>query len=151
MQIRELMSKSVVSITPEESAALAARLLTRHNLGMLPVCGQDGRLVGVVTDRDIVTRCLAAGQDPSRVPVEDIMTRELETLSPQEEGEAALARMAGCQVRRLPVVEEGKVVGVLSLADLARSRRYEAEAAQALCQISESLVRRRRKIRRNDL
>lgn len=151
MQIRELMSKSVVSITPEESAALAARLLTRHNLGMLPVCGQDGRLVGVVTDRDIVTRCLAAGQDPSRVPVEDIMTRELETLSPQEEGEAALARMAGCQVRRLPVVEEGKVVGVLSLADLARSRRYEAEAAQALCQISESLVRRRRKMRRNDL
>lgn len=151
MQIRELMSKSVVSITPEESAALAARLLTRHNLGMLPVCGQDGRLVGVVTDRDIVTRCLAAGQDPSRVPVEDIMTRELETLSPQEEGEAALARMASCQVRRLPVVEEGKVVGVLSLADLARSRRYEAEAAQALCQISESLVRRRRKMRRNDL
>ena len=145
MQIRELMSKSVVSITPEESAAMAARLLTRHNLGMLPVCGQDGRLVGVVTDRDIVTRCLAAGQDPSRVPVEDIMTRELETLSPQEEGEAALARMAGCQVRRLPVVEEGKVVGVLSLADLARSRRYEAEAAQALCQISESLVRRRRR------
>ena len=145
MQIRELMSKSVVSITPVESPALAPRLLTRHNLGMLPVCGQDGRLVGVVTDRDIVTRCLAAGQDPSRVPVEDIMTRELETLSPQEEGEAALARMAGCQVRRLPVVEEGKVVGVLSLADLARSRRYEAEAAQALCQISESLVRRRRR------
>lgn len=145
MQIRELMSKSVVSITPEESAALAARLLTRHNLGMLPVCGQDGRLVGVVTDRDIVTRCLAAGQDPSRVPVEDIMTRELETLSPQEEVEAASARMADGQVRRLPVVEDGRVVGVLSLADLARSRRYEAEAAQALCQISESLVRRRRR------
>lgn len=145
MQIRELMSKSVVSITPEESAALAARLLTRHNLGMLPVCGQDGQLVGVVTDRDIVTRCLAAGQDPSRVPVEDIMTRELETLSPQEEVEAASARMADGQVRRLPVVEEGRVVGVLSLADLARSRRYEAEAAQALCQISESLVRRRRR------
>ncbi|MGM9594301.1 MAG: CBS domain-containing protein [Candidatus Onthomonas sp.] len=145
MQIRELMSKSVVSITPEESAALAARLLTRHNLGMLPVCGQDGRLVGVVTDRDIVTRCLAAGQDPSRVPVEDIMTRELETLSPQDEVEAASARMADGQVRRLPVVEDGRVVGVLSLADLARSRRYEVEAAQALCQISESLVRRRRR------
>lgn len=145
MQIRELMSTSVVSITPEESAALAARLLTRHNLGMLPVCGQDGRLVGVVTDRDIVTRCLAAGQDPSRVPVEDIMTRELETLAPQEEAEQALERMSGCQIRRIPVVEEGKVVGVLSLADLARSRRYETEAAQALCEISGSVVRRRRR------
>lgn len=145
MQIRELMSTAVVSITPEESAALAARLLTRHNLGMLPVCGQDGRLMGVVTDRDIVTRCLAAGQDPSRVPVEDIMTRELETLSPQEDGEQALQRMSCCQVRRLPVVEQGKVVGVLSLADLARSRRYDVEAAQALCQISGSVVRRKRR------
>ena len=143
MQIRELMSTSVVSITPEESAALAARLLTRHNLGILPVCGQDGRLMGVVTDRDMVTRCLAAGQDPSRVPVEDIMTRELETLAPQEEGESALRRMCAGQVRRLPVVEEGKVVGVLSLADLARSHRYDTEAAQALCQISSSVVRRR--------
>lgn len=145
MRIRELMSTSVVTITPEESAALAARLLTRHNLGMLPVCAQDGRLLGVVTDRDIVTRCLAAGQDPSRVPVEDIMTRELETLSPQEEGGAALERMCASQVRRLPVVEGGQVVGVLSLADLARSHRYDAEAAQALCQISGSVVRRQRK------
>lgn len=144
MQIRELMSKSVVSITPEESAALAARLLTRHGLGMLPVCGQDGRLLGVVTDRDIVTRCLAAGQDPSRVPVADIMTRELETLEPRQDGAEALERMAGRQLRRLPVVEDGKVVGVVSLADLARSHRYDAETAQALCQISGSVLRRKR-------
>lgn len=138
------MVKTVVSITPEESAALAARLLTRHNLGILPVCGQDGRLLGVVTDRDIITRCLAAGEDPSRVPVEDIMTRELETLSPQDKGEDALRRMASRQIRRLPVVEDSRVVGMVSLGDLARCRRYEMETAKALCDISGNIARRQR-------
>lgn len=138
------MVKTVVSITPEESAALAARLLTRHNLGILPVCGQDGRLLGVVTDRDIITRCLAAGEDPSRVPVEDIMTRELETLSPQDKGEDALRRMASRQIRRLPVVEDSRVVGMVSLGDLARCRRYEMETAKALCDISGNITRRQR-------
>ena len=72
MFVRDLMNSAVVSITPEESAALAARLLSRHDLGSLPVCGQNGRLVGIVTDRDIITRCVAAGEDPSRVPVQDL-------------------------------------------------------------------------------
>ncbi len=143
MRVKDLMSRHVVSITPEESAALAARLLTRHNLGMLPVCAQDGTLLGVVTDRDIITRCVAASEDASRVPVQDIMTRELETLSPADRGEDALRRMSRCQVRRLPVVEAGQVVGMLSLGDLARSHRYEAEAARALCDISGNVVRRK--------
>ena len=74
MRVRDLMSKSVVTIAPEESAALAARLLSRHELGALPVCAADGTLVGIVTDRDIVTRCVAAGEEPGRVPVRDIMS-----------------------------------------------------------------------------
>ena len=65
MQVRDLMSSSVVSIAPGESAALAARLLARHNIGSLPVCGTDGRLRGIVTDRDIVLRCVAAEEDPA--------------------------------------------------------------------------------------
>lgn len=68
------MSEAVVTITPEESAALAARLMTRHNLGVLPVCDYHGKLQGMVTDRDIITRCIAVDQDPSRVPVADIMS-----------------------------------------------------------------------------
>ena len=110
---------------------------------MLPVCAQDGTLLGVVTDRDIITRCVAASEDASRVPVQDIMTRELETLSPSDRGEEALRRMSRCQVRRLPVVEDGQVVGMLSLGDLARSHRYEAEAARTLCDISGNVVRRK--------
>ncbi len=144
MQIRDCMSGSVVTIAPEESAALAARLLTRHNLGVLPVCGYDGTLRGIVTDRDIITRCIAVDQDPSRVPVEDIMSRDLETVDPSDNPHSAAAKMAANQVRRLPVVESGKVVGMISLGDLARNRKLDMEAASALSEISANVKSRKR-------
>ena len=144
MRVRDLMSKSVVTIAPEESAALAARLLSRHELGSLPVCATDGTLVGIVTDRDIVTRCVAAGEEPGRVPVRDIMSPAPSVITPETPISAAARLMAQRQVRRLPVVEQGHVVGMLSLGDLARSRRTDTEAAEALSDISASLRRKKR-------
>lgn len=144
MQIDELMTRQVVSITPEESAALAARLLARHGLGALPVCDYDGALRGIVTDRDIITRCVAADQDPKRVPVQDIMSRDVETISPEDDIHSVSRRMAKCQVRRLPVVKDGRVVGMMSLGDLATNRRCEMEAGEALGEISSNVVRRKR-------
>lgn len=139
MQIQELMNPVVVTIDPEESAALAARLLSRHNLGALPVCGSDGGLQGIVTDRDIIVRCVAASEDPARVPVRNIMTRNVETVSPSEEVEEGARRMARRQVRRLPVVSGRKVVGMVSLGDLARCRACGMEAANALSEISQNV------------
>ena len=136
MEIKDLMNPSVVTIEPTASAALAARLLSRHNVGSLPVCGEDRRLRGMVTDRDIVLRCVA------QTLVRDIMTRGCASVSPHEDCRAATRLMAQQQVRRLPVVEEGKLVGIISLADLARSQRFDMEAAQALGEISENIVRR---------
>lgn len=144
MRVQDLMSKSVVTITPEESAALAARLLSRHELGALPVCAADGTLVGIVTDRDIVTRCVAAGEEPGRVPVRDIMSPAPSVITPETPISDAARLMAQRQVRRLPVVEQGHVVGMLSLGDLARSRRTDTEAAEALSDISASLRRKKR-------
>ena len=144
MRVRDLMSKSVVTIAPEESAALAARLLSRHELGALPVCAGDGTLAGIVTDRDIVTRCVAAGEEPGRVPVRDIMSPAPSVITPEAPVSAAARLMAQRQVRRLPVVEQGQVVGMLSLGDLARSRRTDTEAAEALSDISASLRRKKR-------
>ena len=140
MLIRDLMNPSVVTIEPTSSAALAARLISRHNVGALPVCAGDGRLRGVVTDRDIVLRCVAAEEDPAQTPVRDIMTRCCATVSPEDDCREATRLMAAQQVRRLPVVEDGKVVGMISLSDLARSRRFDMEAAQALCEISENII-----------
>lgn len=143
MKLEDLMTRTVVSITPEESVALAARLLKRHNLGALPVCSYDGKLLGIVTDRDIVTRCIAADQDPHRVPVQDIMSREVETARPEEAPKEAAARMAERQVRRLPVVSDGAVVGMVALGDLATSRRCDTEAGEALSGISRNVRRKR--------
>lgn len=143
MLVRDLMNNPVVSITPEESAALAARLLSRHDLGALPVCEPDGALLGIVTDRDIVKRCVAAGEDPSRVPVKDIMSPAPVTIAPDSDVRDAAHQMACSQVRRLPVVEEDAVVGMLSLGDLARCHRCDTEAAEALIDISSNLKRRK--------
>ena len=140
MEVKELMNPSVISIEPTSSAALAARLISRHNVGVLPVCGTDRRLRGVVTDRDIVLRCVAAEEDPAQTMVRDIMTRNCVTVSPGDDCREASRLMSAQQVRRLPVVESGKLVGMISLADLARSRRFDMEAAQALCEISENIV-----------
>ncbi|WP_186567255.1 CBS domain-containing protein [Lawsonibacter celer] len=137
MQVRDLMNPSVVSITPGESAALAARLLSRHNLGSLPVCGEDGGLRGIVTDRDIVLRCVAAEEDPAQTQVKDIMTRNCAVVSPDDDAREATRLMAAKQVRRLPVLENDKVVGMVSLGDLAKSHRFDMEASKALSEISE--------------
>lgn len=142
MQVKDLMNPSVVTIEPTSSASLAARLISRHNVGALPVCGSDGRLRGVVTDRDIVLRCIAAEEDPAQTMVRDIMTRNCATVSPGDDCREASRVMSTQQVRRLPVVDQGKVVGIIALADLARSGRYDMEAAQALTEISENIVMR---------
>ena len=136
MQVRELMNDNVVSISPEENVNTAARLLWRYDLGSLPVCGDGGKLWGIVTDRDIVLRCVAAENDPAGTKVREIMSRGVNTVSPEDDVRQAAQIMAVCRVRRLPVVEEGKVVGMLSLGDVARSENCDMEAAMALSEIS---------------
>ena len=142
MVVRDLMNPGVVSVEPTSTAAAAARLISRHNVGALPVCGGDGKLRGMVTDRDIILRCVAAEDDPAQTPVRDIMTRGCVTVSPNADCREAARLMSAQQVRRLPVVEGGKVVGMLSLGDLAKCHRFDMEAAQALSEISENIVQR---------
>ena len=141
MQVKDLMTSGAVTITPDETAALAARLLTRHNIGSLPVCGSDGKLRGIVTDRDIVTRCIAAECRPSDTKVREIMTRSVVTASPGDDLHEAAQLMADGKVRRLPVVEGGVLVGILSLGDLAKSGRFDMEASRALSEISSNIRR----------
>ena len=141
MQVRDIMNPSVVTITPDESAALAARLLSRHNVGSIPVCGEEMGLRGIITDRDIVLRVVAAEEDPARTQVRDIMTRNCATVSPADDAREAARVMAAKQVRRLPVLEEGKLVGMVSLGDLACCNQYDMEASKALSEISENVHR----------
>lgn len=136
MQVKDVMTRRVVSVAPEESAAVAARLFARYNVGALPVCTSEGRLKGVVTDRDIVLRCIAAEEDPTRTKVSEIMTRRVISVDAGERAENAAKLMAREQIRRLPVEENGKLVGMVSLGDLALVPDFSVEAANALCEIS---------------
>lgn len=141
MKVKDVMSTNVVCVEPNESAAVAARLLSRFNVGALPVCTKDGRLRGMVTDRDIVLRCVAADDDAQSVKVSEIMTRRIYSVDAQESIQNASALMARRQVRRLPVEEDGKLVGMVSLGDVARLHDYTTEAAEALGEISKNTKR----------
>lgn len=138
MKVKNVMSTNVICVEPNESAAVAARLLSRFNVGALPVCTKDGRLRGMVTDRDIVLRCVAADDDAQSVKVSEIMTRRIYSVDAQESIQNASALMARRQVRRLPVEEDGKLVGMVSLGDVAKLHDYTTEAAEALGEISKN-------------
>jgi len=142
MKLREIMSKQVVRIHPEESVAVAARTLTNYNIGMLPVCGNDGRICGVVTDRDIVTRCLAAGKSAERTRVQDVMTQGVIAVRPDMDTSVAAKLMGSRQVRRLPVMENGRLCGMVSLGDLACRGERDGNAAEALSEISSNVSSR---------
>jgi CBS domain-containing protein len=133
------MKSEVISVTPDAPVAGAARLMTQYNIGSLPVCSPDGKLRGLITDRDIVTRCVAAEEDASKLTVREIMTRSVTCISADDDPRSAAKLMSQKQIRRLPVTEnDGTVKGMLSLADLARSAKCEMEAAEALREISEN-------------
>lgn len=139
MKIKDIMSPHPVTVSPEDSASVAARLLSKHNIGALPVCGKDGRLRGMVTDRDIVLRCVAAEEEPSGVKVSEIMTRRVISVGSEDPIYRATDLMAHEQIRRLPVESGGKIVGMVSLCDLAKLPERSAEFSDTLCEISSNV------------
>ena len=143
MKLREIMTKPVIRIHPEESVAVAARMLEHYNIGALPVCGYDGRVHGLVTDRDIVTRCLASGRPVTSTPVREVMTTNVVTARPDMDAVLAASLMGRTQIRRLPVTENGRLCGMISLGDLARREETGMDAGDALTEISSGLSSRR--------
>ena len=141
MEVKDLMSRDVITVSPKEPASVAARILARHNIGALPV-SENGRLRGMITDRDIVLRCVAAGRDPAGTPVGEIMTGRVVSAEPGDDAEEAARCMAREQIRRLPVVEQGHLVGMLSLGDLSVNDHLKMEASDCLSEISANVKHR---------
>ena len=139
MKIREVMSSPVIRIGSEETVEAAARTLAKYNIGALPVCKSDGRLCGVVTDRDLVTRCLAAGKNPGQTKISQVMSGSVIGIPPDLETTAAAQIMGNRQIRRLPVVENEKLCGMISLGDLTKGDGNTTDAASALTQISSNI------------
>ncbi len=141
MKLREIMTNQVVRIHPDESVSVAARTLTHYNIGILPVCGSDGRLCGLITDRDIVTRCLAAGREPQKTSVREVMTAKIIAARPDMDASIAASLMGSKQIRRLPVMENGRLCGMVSLGDLAGKEESSMEAGDALTEICSNIGR----------
>ena len=141
MKVKERMTQPVIQIAPGESVAVAARTLTHYNIGALPVCNAGGALCGMVTDRDLVTRCVAAGKDPGNVLVREVMTAKVTYASPDMEVGVAAHLMGRQQVRRLPVVEGGRLCGMLSLGDLTKREETAPDAADVLADVTDNIRR----------
>jgi CBS domain-containing protein len=118
-QVREVMTLSPVSCAAQDSVAEAAKAMAKEDVGPIPVVDQ-GRLVGLLTDRDIVVRVVAKGRDPQSTTVGEVASSDLTTVSPDEDLDQALKLLAEQRIRRLPVVEGDKLVGIVAQADIAR-------------------------------
>ena len=136
MKVREVMTPNPSCIRPNDNVQLAAQEMKLHNVGVLPVC-DEGVLFGIMTDRDIAVECVATGNSPIDCLVKDYMTANPITISPEADTDEALELMGREQVRRLCVMENGHLVGIISLGDLAVRALDEVLLARTLSRISQ--------------
>lgn len=140
--VREIMTEAPQCCGPDDPAVKAARLMARGDFGVVPVVEPaTGRLLGMITDRDITCRLVAAGRDPNRTPVRDGMSREVVTLLPDASIHECIRLMEIWQVRRIPIVDrQGRVLGIVAQADLARTTLREHELEHELAEMTEEVA-----------
>ena len=137
LKVRDTMTGSPRSIDASASVVEAAQLMREGHIGSLPIT-DDEQLVGMITDRDITTRVVAEAADHTKTSVGDVSSRDLVTVEPDEDLDDALQLMARHQVRRLPVVENGRLVGIVAQADIALSENEKtAKLVEAISAPSE--------------
>ena len=136
MKVREIMSKDIASLKSDDRVERAAQLMKQYNCGSIPVCTQD-KLIGIVTDRDIAVRSVASGQDVTQQRVCDIMTDSVVFGSPEMEVNDAARLMSDRQIRRLPIVDNNSLVGIVALGDISLEPACQDSAEDALCNISK--------------
>jgi CBS domain-containing protein len=135
MRVKELMTTGICCARPEASLMQISKQMKQENVGAIPVCNDRGEVLGIVTDRDIVVRYVADGNN--NITAKDIMSTNMVFAAPDMNTHDAALLFAKYQVRRLPVVSNNKLVGMFSLADIARKSLYIDEAGDALSAISK--------------
>lgn len=135
MKVREIMTKDIAALKSDDTVERAAQLMKQYDCGCIPVCTKD-KVIGVVTDRDITIRSTASGQDCHQ-SVGDIMTKDLVVGSPEMDVQDAARLMSDRQIRRLPIVEDNSLVGIVALGDISLESDYQKNAERALKNISE--------------
>lgn len=133
--IQDVMTRDVETISPQETVQRAAQMLDELNVGAIPVL-DSGKLVGMITDRDITVRSVAAGQAPNATRVGDVMSTDVRTCTTRQTVDEVLGQMGDVQIRRVPVIDEDsqQVVGIVSLGDMAT--KHSAQIDRTLDEIS---------------
>jgi CBS domain-containing protein len=134
--VSDIMEKDCVTVTLQDNVYEIAVKMKQHDIGFIPVV-EGKKLLGVVTDRDLVVRAFAEKREGSAA-VKQVMTEDVLTIDPGTSIDEAARLMADNQIRRLPVVENGELIGIVAIGDLAVRDKFEDEAGQALSQISEN-------------
>lgn len=137
MKIREIMTTDVSWLKPDDTVETAANIMQKLDVGILPICNENKDLIGLLTDRDIVIRNVAKGKDAKDTSVKDIMSSKLTWGTPDMDVADACETMAIHQIRRLPIVENNSLVGIVSLGDIVLQSDFDIEASQTLCDICE--------------
>ncbi len=134
---KEIMHPGAECVTEHQTLAEAARIMKERDVGALPICGENQKLLGILTDRDIVLKCVAEGHDPNRVTAGEVAQGRPMVVEADEDAEQVLRVMEQYRVRRLPVINhpDHKLVGMISEADIARGMPQErvAEFVSAIC------------------
>lgn len=138
MKVQDIMTTEVATASPDSTLEEVASMMKEEDTGAIPVLDED-ELVGIITDRDIVVRCIAEGKDATETTVEDILSEDPVTISPDADVEEAARLMSERQIRRLPVVDDGELVGMVSLGDIAVKEVDEEPAAEALEGVSRGV------------
>lgn len=121
MKIRECMCHETICVKPDATVEEVAKQMKDNHIGCMPVCDNSKKIVGLVTDRDVVLRCVACNKDAKNVPVSEIMTTDVYTAGPDDDIEQATEKMCDCNIRRIPIVENGCLKGMLTISDLSVS------------------------------
>lgn len=137
--VQDVMTKEPVCCSPNDTVQQAARLMKQQDVGSLPVCAQDRKLVGIITDRDIAVSVVADGRDATTIRVEQCMTKsDLATCRPQDDLSKVLELMKRQQVRRIPVVDDqGRVIGIVAQADIVLEAERPSQVQETVAEISK--------------
>ena len=136
MKVRDIMTKDVVFANKDDSVLTVAKLMKHHNVGAIPIVENAEKVLGMVTDRDIVLNMADYNFDPANTFALKLMTDKLYTVKPEADLSSALALMKKQQIRRLPVMEDNKLVGMLSIGDIAVRSDYNMEMSEPISEIS---------------
>ena len=136
MKVNECMCKEVIYVKPEDNLCTVAKLMSEKHIGCVPVCGNEKQIVGLVTDRDVLLRSIACDKDCSQTKVSEIMTTNVCCCDSNSEISEAQNMMSQWQIRRIPVVENSKLVGIITMGDLVNNQKVSnQEVSQTVSNI----------------